>query len=168
MWYEAWGIIGSQSHGQGTSGRNTGPDINETKLTSVLQLSGGYGRTKAVMPNETRETDYSDMKSLISDYSGSKVSIWYGLGHAEHWDREIEPLQDIDTYLYTFISVCFSPQAEALREYIPHQKNLTKWLNNSLVAEARGQFGNPKEGECPLLDAVTTQWLVKTQQAEKT
>jgi hypothetical protein len=35
-----------------------------------------------------------------------------------------------------------------------------------LVAETRGQFGNPEEGECPLLEAVT-RILVKTQQAEK-
>jgi hypothetical protein len=36
-----------------------------------------------------------------------------------------------------------------------------------LVAEARGQFGNPEERERPPLDAVTRR-LVKTQQAEKT
>jgi hypothetical protein len=35
-----------------------------------------------------------------------------------------------------------------------------------LVAEARGQFGNPEEVERPLLEAVTRK-LVKTQQAEK-
>jgi hypothetical protein len=36
-----------------------------------------------------------------------------------------------------------------------------------LVAEARGQFGNPEEEERPPLEAVTRK-LVKTQQAEKT
>jgi hypothetical protein len=36
-----------------------------------------------------------------------------------------------------------------------------------LVAEARVQFGNPEERERPLLEAVTRQRLVKTQQAEK-
>jgi hypothetical protein len=37
-----------------------------------------------------------------------------------------------------------------------------------LVAEARGQFRNPEEGERPPLEAVTRQRLVKTQQTEKT
>jgi hypothetical protein len=37
-----------------------------------------------------------------------------------------------------------------------------------LVVEARGQFGNPEEGERPLLEAATRQRLVKTQQAQKT
>jgi hypothetical protein len=32
-----------------------------------------------------------------------------------------------------------------------------------LVAEARGQFGNPEEGERPPLKAVTRQRLLKTQ-----
>jgi hypothetical protein len=36
-----------------------------------------------------------------------------------------------------------------------------------LVAEARGQFGNPKEEELLPLERVTRK-LVKTQQAEKT
>jgi hypothetical protein len=36
-----------------------------------------------------------------------------------------------------------------------------------LVAEARGQFGNPEEGERSALEAVTRK-LVKTQEAEKT
>jgi hypothetical protein len=36
-----------------------------------------------------------------------------------------------------------------------------------LVAEARGQFGNPEEGVRPLLEAVTRK-LVRTQQAEET
>jgi hypothetical protein len=36
----------------------------------------------------------------------------------------------------------------------------------NLVAEARGQFGNPEEGERPPLEAVTRK-LVKTQQTEK-
>jgi hypothetical protein len=36
-----------------------------------------------------------------------------------------------------------------------------------LVAEARGEFGNPEEGESPPLEAVTRK-LVKIQQAEKT
>jgi hypothetical protein len=36
-----------------------------------------------------------------------------------------------------------------------------------VVAEARGQFGNPEEGERPPLEAVTSQRLVKTQQTEK-
>jgi hypothetical protein len=31
-----------------------------------------------------------------------------------------------------------------------------------LVAEARGQLGNPEEGECPTLETVTRQRLVKT------
>jgi hypothetical protein len=35
-----------------------------------------------------------------------------------------------------------------------------------LVAEARGQFGNPEAGERPPLDAVT-RTLMKTQQAQK-
>jgi hypothetical protein len=38
---------------------------------------------------------------------------------------------------------------------------------DKLVAEARGQFGNPEEGERPPLEAVTRR-LVKTQQTEKT
>jgi hypothetical protein len=37
-----------------------------------------------------------------------------------------------------------------------------------LVAVARGQCGNPEEGESPPLEAVTRQPLVKTQQTEKT
>jgi hypothetical protein len=37
-----------------------------------------------------------------------------------------------------------------------------------LEAEARGQFGNPEEGERPLLEAVTRQRLMKIQQTEKT
>jgi hypothetical protein len=37
-----------------------------------------------------------------------------------------------------------------------------------LVAEARGQFGNPEKGERPPLEAVTRQRLVKTQQTKKT
>jgi hypothetical protein len=37
-----------------------------------------------------------------------------------------------------------------------------------LVAEARGQFENPEDGECPLLETVTRQRLVKTQKTEKT
>jgi hypothetical protein len=36
-----------------------------------------------------------------------------------------------------------------------------------LIAEARGQFGNPEEGERPPLKAVTRK-LVKIQQDEKT
>jgi hypothetical protein len=36
-----------------------------------------------------------------------------------------------------------------------------------LVAEARGQFGNPEEGERPPLEAVTRK-LATTRQAEKT
>jgi hypothetical protein len=36
-----------------------------------------------------------------------------------------------------------------------------------LLAEARGQFENPEEGERPPLEAVTSK-LVKTQQTEKT
>jgi hypothetical protein len=36
-----------------------------------------------------------------------------------------------------------------------------------LVAEARGQFGNLEEGERPMLEAVTNQRLVKTQQPEE-
>jgi hypothetical protein len=36
------------------------------------------------------------------------------------------------------------------------------------VAEARGHFGNPEEGEHPPLEAATKQRLVKTQQTEKT
>jgi hypothetical protein len=36
-----------------------------------------------------------------------------------------------------------------------------------LVAEARGQFGNPEEGELPPLEAAIEQRLVKTQQTEK-
>jgi hypothetical protein len=36
-----------------------------------------------------------------------------------------------------------------------------------LVAEAQGQFGNPEEGECMPMEAVTRR-LVKTQQDEKT
>jgi hypothetical protein len=36
-----------------------------------------------------------------------------------------------------------------------------------LVAEARGQFGNPEYGESPPLKAIASK-LVKTQQAEKT
>jgi hypothetical protein len=36
-----------------------------------------------------------------------------------------------------------------------------------LLAEARGQFGNPEEGERPPLEAVTRK-RVKTQEAEKT
>jgi hypothetical protein len=36
-----------------------------------------------------------------------------------------------------------------------------------LVAEVREEFGNPEEGECPPLKAVTIQRLVKTQKAEK-
>jgi hypothetical protein len=35
-----------------------------------------------------------------------------------------------------------------------------------LVAEAWVQFGNPEEGECPLLEAVTRK-LVMTQEAER-
>jgi hypothetical protein len=35
------------------------------------------------------------------------------------------------------------------------------------VAEARGKFGNPEEGNRPLLEAVTG-GLVRTEQAEKT
>jgi hypothetical protein len=38
----------------------------------------------------------------------------------------------------------------------------------NLVAEARGQFGNPEEGERPPLETVTRQRLVKAQQGEKT
>jgi hypothetical protein len=37
-----------------------------------------------------------------------------------------------------------------------------------LVAEERGQFGNPEEGEHPPSEAVTRQRLAKTQQTEKT
>jgi hypothetical protein len=37
-----------------------------------------------------------------------------------------------------------------------------------VVAEARGQFGNPEEGERPPLKAATRQRLVKTQRTEKT
>jgi hypothetical protein len=37
-----------------------------------------------------------------------------------------------------------------------------------LLAAVRGQFGNPEEGECPPLEAVTRQRLVKTEQTEKT
>jgi hypothetical protein len=37
-----------------------------------------------------------------------------------------------------------------------------------VVAEARGQFGNPEEGERLPLEAATRQRLVKTLQAEKT
>jgi hypothetical protein len=37
-----------------------------------------------------------------------------------------------------------------------------------LLAEAREQLGNPEEGECLLLEAVTRQQLVKIRQAEKT
>jgi hypothetical protein len=36
------------------------------------------------------------------------------------------------------------------------------------VAEARGQFGNPKEGEIPSLEAVPRQQPVKTQQTGNT
>jgi hypothetical protein len=36
------------------------------------------------------------------------------------------------------------------------------------VAEARGQFGNPEEGERPSLEAVTRARLMNTQQTEKT
>jgi hypothetical protein len=36
------------------------------------------------------------------------------------------------------------------------------------VVEARGQFGNPEEGERPPFEAVTRQRLVKTQHTEKT
>jgi hypothetical protein len=36
-----------------------------------------------------------------------------------------------------------------------------------LVAEARGQFGNPEEGERPQLEAVTRK-LAKTKQVEET
>jgi hypothetical protein len=37
-----------------------------------------------------------------------------------------------------------------------------------LVAEERGQFGNPEEGERPSSEAVTRQRLLKTQQIDKT
>jgi hypothetical protein len=36
----------------------------------------------------------------------------------------------------------------------------------NMVAEARGKFGNPEEGECLPLEAVTRR-MVKRQQAEK-
>jgi hypothetical protein len=38
---------------------------------------------------------------------------------------------------------------------------------DQLVAEARGQFGNPEEGEPTALEAVTRK-LAKTQEVEKT
>jgi hypothetical protein len=31
------------------------------------------------------------------------------------------------------------------------------------VAEARGQFRNPEDGECPPFQAATKQWLMKTE-----
>jgi hypothetical protein len=45
---------------------------------------------------------------------------------------------------------------------------LTTCYCGKLVAEARGQFGNPEEGECPPLEAVTRRQQVKIQQTEKT
>jgi hypothetical protein len=37
-----------------------------------------------------------------------------------------------------------------------------------LVGESRGHFGNPEEGDHPLLEAVTRRQPVKIQQMEKT
>jgi hypothetical protein len=37
-----------------------------------------------------------------------------------------------------------------------------------LIAEARGHFGNPEEGERPPLEAATRKRLVTIQQTEKT
>jgi hypothetical protein len=43
-----------------------------------------------------------------------------------------------------------------------------KFRCEKLVAEARGVFGNPEEGERPPLETVTRQRMMKAQQAGKT